>query len=194
MAFTSFDQITQEEVLEMGKSFIKRQAEIPEVIKEMLRQLADLDEGTPVNQLVHSLQTATRAVRDGASEEMIVAALCHDIGKVSSATNHSAVSAEILKPYVSNDTYEIILTHETFQGRYLYRFVGMDPDAYKQYRDRPWFAAACRFSERWDQRAFDPDYDTLPLSYFEPMIDRVFAEAPAIESFKEYLNTVKASS
>jgi predicted HD phosphohydrolase len=187
MSYTSFDQITQADVNQMGQAFIRRQGEIPGVIREMLRQLADLDEGSPVNQLEHSLQTATRAVRDGATEEMVIAALCHDIGKLSSAVNHSAVSAEILKPYVSSDTYEIVLTHEIFQGRYLYPFVGMDPNTYKQYADRSWFAAACRFSERWDQRAFDPNFDTLPLSYFEPMIDKFFAVALAIESYKERL-------
>jgi hypothetical protein len=49
MSYTSFDQITQADVNQMGQAFIRRQGEIPGVIREMLRQLADLDEGSPVN-------------------------------------------------------------------------------------------------------------------------------------------------
>jgi len=34
---------------------------------------------------------------------------------------------------------------------------------------------AVKFTDEWDQAAFDPEYDTLEFSYFEPMIERVFA-------------------
>jgi predicted HD phosphohydrolase len=114
-------------------------------------------------------------VREGAAEEMIVAALCHDIGKVISVENHPAIAAEILKPYVSRETYEIVRTHQDFQGRHYYALMGKDPEARRQYENEAWYAMACKFTDEWDQAAFDPAYDTLPFAHFEPMIERVFA-------------------
>jgi predicted HD phosphohydrolase len=90
--------------------------------------------------------------------------------------NHPAFAAEILKPYVSHETYEIIRVHQDFQGRHYYGLIGKDPEARSQYQGQPWFETAQQFADEWDQTAFDPDYDSLPLSYFEPMIDRVFGK------------------
>ncbi len=176
MSFTRMDQLRadSEDVKIIGQALAQRQAAMPERIKVLLRELEGHVDGFPVNQLEHSLQTATRALRGGASEEMIVVALCHDIGKAISDANHAAISAEILKPYVSQDAYEIVRTHQDFQGRYIYAFMGKDPNARHQYADRPWYKLACQFSDAWDQTAFDPDYDTLPLAHFDPMIDRLF--------------------
>ena len=177
MAFTRMDQLRaeSEDVAIIGKALVERQASMPEVIKSMLRQLEEHVDGFPVNQLVHGLQTATRAEHGGADEEMIVAALCHDIGKAISDANHGAISAEILKPYVSEDTYQIIRTHQDFQGRYIYSFIGKDPEARRNYAQERWYDLACKFSDAWDQTSFDPDYRALPLEHFEPMIDRIFA-------------------
>ena len=159
----------------IGQAVAVRQSTMPQIIRAMLLQLEAQVDGFAVNQLVHGLQTATLAERNGADEEMIVAALCHDIGKVISCENHPAIGAEILKPYVSRETYEIIRTHQDFQGRHYYAMLGKDPEARRQYENEPWYAAACRFTDEWDQAAFDPAYDTLPLEHFEPMIERVFA-------------------
>jgi predicted HD phosphohydrolase len=175
MSFTRMDQGKIEEWMAIGQAVTQRQASMPSVIKKMLRQLEEQVDGFAVNQLHHCLQTATRAHREGASEEMTVAALCHDIGKVISVENHPAIAAEILKPYVSHETYEIIRTHQDFQGRHYYALMGKDPDARRQYSAEAWYEMACLFTDGWDQTSFDPEYDTLPLSYFEPMVDRVFA-------------------
>src|SRR6058998_3919020 len=77
----------------------------------LLQSLSPLVEGFPVDQLTHACQTASRAERAGASYEVVVAALCHDIGKAVSDANHGAISAEILRPYVSDDTYQIVRSH-----------------------------------------------------------------------------------
>jgi predicted HD phosphohydrolase len=177
VTFRRMDQlrVDSEDVAIIGKALIERQASMPQVIKSMLRELELHVDGFPVDQLVHGLQTATRAEHGGASEEMIVASLCHDIGKAISDVNHGAISAEILKPYVSPDTYEIIRTHQDFQGRYIYGFMGKDPEARQQFADEPWYDRACKFSDAWDQTSFDPDYLALPLEHFEPMIERIFA-------------------
>jgi predicted HD phosphohydrolase len=174
MPFTRMDQGKVEEWMVIAQAVAQRRAAMPQMIRKMLRQLVEQVDGFAVNQLEHSLQTATRAVRAGATEELIVAALCHDIGKVVSIENHPAIAAEILKPYVSQDTYEIVRTHQDFQGRHYYALLGKNPEAREQYVDQPWFDLASRFTDEWDQTSFDPDYDTLPFSYFEPMIDRVF--------------------
>ena len=177
MAFTRMDQLRagSEDVAVIAQALSVRQAAMPQVIKTLLRQLEQHVDGFPVNQLVHALQTATRAENGAASEEMIVASLLHDIGKAISDANHGAISAEILKPYVSAETYEIVRTHQDFQGRYIYSFIGKDAEARRQYADQTWYELACKFSDAWDQTSFDPGYRNLPLDHFEPMIDRVFA-------------------
>lgn len=174
MSFTRMDEGRIEDWMVIGQAVGRRQATMPSVIKAMLRQLEAQVDGFAVDQLHHGLQTATRAARAGASEELIVAALCHDIGKVISVANHPAIAAEILKPYVSDETYHIVRTHQDFQGRHYYALLGKDPEARRQYVDQPWFELACRFTDEWDQISFDPDYETLPFSHFEPLIDRVF--------------------
>jgi predicted HD phosphohydrolase len=175
MSFKRMDEGRIEEWMAIGREVAKRQANMPQVIKSMLLQLEEQVDGFNINQLQHGLQTATRALRDGASEEMVVAALCHDIGKVISVENHPAIAAEILKPYVSHETYEIIRTHQDFQGRHYYALMGKNPNARSQYEKEEWYAKAARFTDEWDQTAFDDQYDTLPLSYFEPLLDRIFA-------------------
>jgi predicted HD phosphohydrolase len=175
MSFKRMDEGKLEEWMAIGQEVAKRQANMPQIIKSMLLQLEEQVDGFNINQLQHCLQTATRALRDGASEEMIVAALCHDIGKAISVENHPAIAAEILKPYVSHETYEIIRTHQDFQGRHYYALMGKNPNARSQYENEDWYEKAVQFTDEWDQAAFDDEYETLPLSHFEPMLDRLFA-------------------
>jgi predicted HD phosphohydrolase len=170
------DQGSTADWMVIGGEVAKRQAGMPATIKAMLKQLAQQVDGFAIDQLQHCLQTATRAVREGASEELVVAALCHDIGKVISVINHPAIAAEMLKPYVSNETYEIIRTHQDFQGKHYYALMGLDPNMRQKHAGEPWYELAVKFTDEWDQTSFDPDYETLPLEYFEPMIDRVFSK------------------
>ncbi|MDA3010875.1 MAG: HD domain-containing protein, partial [Actinomycetota bacterium] len=60
--------------------------------------------GYRVDRAEHSRQSATRALRNGEADELVVAALFHDVGDVVAPHNHSAVAAEILAPYVSEET------------------------------------------------------------------------------------------
>jgi predicted HD phosphohydrolase len=143
----------------------------------MLASLAEITDGFAVDQLTHSLQTATRAERAGADDELIVASLCHDIGKAVSVPNHPLIAAEILRPYVRDEVYQMIRAHQDFQGRHYYAHFGGDPDARDQYRDEPWFDLAAQFADEWDQVAFDPAYDTLSLEHFEGRVREVFANA-----------------
>src|SRR4030095_12732679 len=177
MSFTRMDQGKIEDWMKIGQAVSQRQSSMPSIIKSLLLQLEPQVDGFAINQLQHCLQTATRARRAGASEEMIVAALCHDIGKVISVENHPAIAAEILKPYISRETYEIVRTHQDFQGRHYYALMGKDPEARRQYAGEPWYELACVFTDGWDQTSFNPEYDTLPLAHFEPMIERVFSSS-----------------
>src|SRR6266700_2358675 len=97
MSFTRMEEGRDEDWMVIRDSVNKRQSTMPEIIKGLLGRLEEQVDGFAVNQLEHSLQTATRAVRAGASEELVVAALCHDVGKVISWENHPAIAAEILK-------------------------------------------------------------------------------------------------
>jgi predicted HD phosphohydrolase len=140
----------------------------------MLAQLEELVVGFAVDQLVHSLQTATRAEEAGASTEVVVASLCHDIGKTISVLNHPRMAAEILRSYVDKDTYNMVLNHQDFQGRHYFEYIGLDPGAREKHVGQPWYALAEQFADEWDQNSFDPDYPTKPLSHFEPMVREVF--------------------
>jgi predicted HD phosphohydrolase len=145
-----------------------------EAVLGLLRSLAAVVEGFPVDQLTHSCQAASRAERAGADDETVVAALCHDIGKAISDANHGAISAEILRPYVSADIYEVVRHHQDFQLRHYAHHFGGDPEARERHRGAPWFARAEQFTDDWDQTSFDPAYDTLPLEHFAPVVRRVF--------------------
>ncbi len=134
--------------------------------------------GYKIDRYQHSLQSATRAERDGADEETIVCALLHDIGDCLAPENHSQFAAAILRPYVSEENYWIILHHGLFQGYYYYDKIGKNKDAREFLRGHKYFDACERFCERWDQTSFDPDYDTLPLEHFLPMVERVFKRPP----------------
>src|SRR6478672_235445 len=181
--FTRMDESTAEQWAVIGAETMKNQPRVAESVLAMLRSLDSITDGFATDQLTHCLQTATLAERAGADEEVVVAALCHDIGKAISVPNHPRIAAEILKPYVREDVYKMILVHQDFQGRHYYRHFGGDPNARETHRDEltpEEFALAEKFADEWDQIAFDPDYDTLPLSHFEPLVRKIFGQANLI--------------
>jgi predicted HD phosphohydrolase len=174
VTFTRMDQSNADQWQHIVVETMEYESGMADRVLGMLAELEDLTVGFAVNQLVHSLQTATRAEEAGASDEVVVASLCHDIGKVVSVMNHPRVAAEILRQYVSDDTYHMILAHQDFQGRHYYEHIGLDPRARDQYVGEPWYALAEQFADEWDQNSFDPDYPTKPLSHFEPRVRQVF--------------------
>jgi len=174
------DESSAEQWAVIGEESAKNQSRVAERVLGMLRSLEDITDGFNTNQLVHSLQTATRAERAGADEEVVIASLCHDIGKAVSVPNHPAIAAEIIKPYVRGEVYDMIRTHQDFQGRHYYAYFGGDPDAREKHRaelDADTFALAERFADEWDQTSFDTDYDTLPLEHFDDRVRALFANA-----------------
>lgn len=172
--FTRMDQSDQQQWGFIAEETIARQAAVPGEILGMLQKLDGLYAGFGVSQLHHALQTASMAKRDNASDELVLAALCHDIGKVISIPNHAEIGASILRKYVSDATYKVVLTHQDFQGRHYYGYFGQPTELRQQYKDEPWYAQAEQFTDVWDQAAFDPAYKVLPLQEFEPLVRQYF--------------------
>ena len=180
--FTRMDLSTPEQWAVIGKETFEHQDRAAERALGMLRSLAEITDGFAVDQLTHSLQTATLAEQAGADEEMVFASLLHDIGKAVSVPNHPEIAAAIIRPYVRPDVYEVIRAHQDFQGRHYYQHFGGDPNARDQYEGAPWFALAAQFADDWDQIAFDPDYDTRPLEHFEPLVRQQMARGRIVMS------------
>jgi len=143
-----------------------------------LRGIAEDPTGYRVDRLTHSLQSATLAARNGEDEDYVVCALLHDIGDDLAPHNHGAFAAEIVKPFVTRELWWMVRHHGTFQGYWFWHHLGLDRHTRDKHRDHPCFDMTARFCELYDQCAFDADYDTLPLSEFEPMVQRVFDRTP----------------
>jgi predicted HD phosphohydrolase len=153
---------------------------LPDRILTALDGLKDSLAGYKVTRLEHSLQTATRAEKDGADDELIVAALIHDIGDDLAPENHSQMAAAIIRPYVREQVTWILEMHGIFQMVYYADKLGLNPDERERYRGHKWFDDAEQFCRDWDQLSFDPDYPTLPLSHFKGRVRAIFSR-PAFD-------------
>ena len=178
VSFTTMAEGTREDYELLARFEEEFAAGLADRVLAQLRALSGSLAGYQVDRLEHSLQTATRAYRDGAEEEMVVAALLHDVDDLLAPHSHGELSALILRPYVTEKTWWIVRHHGLFQLVHYAHFHGRDRNARDQYRDHPWYQDAVDFCHRWDQAAFDPAYESLPLEYFEPMVRRVFAREP----------------
>ena len=143
-------------------------------VLDHLRLLADDHGGYAVDRLTHSLQTATRAYRDGRADDYVVMALIHDIGDTLGAYNHPDIAAAIIRPFVSEELHWITQHHGTFQGYNFFHFVGLDRDMRERHRGHEHYQATAEFIDKYDAPAFDPNYDTAPLELFAPMVMRLF--------------------
>ena len=140
-----------------------------------LRQLEHSLSGYRVSRLEHVLQGATRASRANQSDEMILAVLLHDIGDELAPYSHSEMAAAILRPFVSEKIYWIVKHHGLFQLYYYAHFCGGDRNVRDQFKDHEWYQDAVDFCENYDQNCFDPDYDSEPLEFFEPLLRKLVA-------------------
>ncbi len=148
-------------------------------VLEALSKLGSALQGYPVSRLTHSLQAATRARRDGADDELIVAALLHDIGDELAPYNHAQMAAAILRPYVRAEVTWIVEQHGLFQSYYYAQHRGGDRHARNRFKDHPWFHACAHFCAAWDQNSFDPGYRHENLESFEPLVRQIFSRPPA---------------
>ena len=163
VSFTEMKKGTKEDYLLLDKNekdFAKKTADR---ILKFLSSLTETLEGYQVSRLEHSLQSATRALHAGESEEMIVAALLHDIGDELAPMNHSEYAASILKPYVSEKTHWIVEKHGEFQAYYYAHHLGGNRNKRDKYKGHKYFDACINFCEKYDQCSFDPNYESYPI-------------------------------
>ena len=173
--FTAMTGGTAADYKIISDSFKAYSKELPDRVLDHLKLLGGDFGGFPVDRLEHSLQTATRAHQDGQDEEYVVAALLHDIGDTLGSFNHADIAAAMLKPFVSEKLHWILEKHGIFQGYYFFHHIGLDRDMREQFRGHEHFEDCAHFCEAYDQAAFDPNFDSAPLSFFEPMVRRVMA-------------------
>jgi predicted HD phosphohydrolase len=148
---------------------------LPDSILTSLQKLDHSLDGYPLSRLGHSLQAATRARRDGADDELVLAALIHDIGDELAPYNHTEIAAGIIRPYVRPEVTWIVEHHGLFQNYYYVHHLGGNRNARDKYIDHPWYQSCKDFCENWDQCSFDPDYRWDPLSSFEPLVRSIFS-------------------
>jgi predicted HD phosphohydrolase len=174
VSFRRMEDGTREDYELLDRSELEYARGLPGRVLEAVRRLDHSLQGYPVSRLTHSLQTATRALQDGADDELIVAALIHDVGDELAPYNHAEIAAGIIRPYVRPEVSWIVEQHGLFQTYYYVHHNGGDRFMRDRYRGHQWYEACASFCQRWDQSSFDPDFATLPLEAFEPHVQRIF--------------------
>ncbi|WP_397585136.1 HD domain-containing protein [Sphingorhabdus sp.] len=159
----------------LTKAFVPFLNDLPNRILSQMGELAHDHGGFPVNRLEHCLQTATRAYQGGQDEEYVVCALLHDIGDILAPATHADLAATILKPYVSPENHWMVEKHGIFQGYYFFHHIGLDRNMRDQFRGHQWFERTAEFCEKYDQPSFDPEFDSMSLEDFAPMVCRVLS-------------------
>jgi predicted HD phosphohydrolase len=131
--------------------------------------------GSPVNLYVHSLQTATRVLRAGEDDELVVVALFHDLPEAFSDNHHGLVAAELLSPWISERRTWLLVQHVDFQLVHFVNHPTADTHARDCFIGHTFYAETAHFCEYYDQNSFDSNYPTLPLQEFVPIVRRFFA-------------------
>lgn len=172
--FSSFEKSTADDWAVIASHFGETQALASDNIVRQFQLLAADHGGFPVTRLEHSLQTATRAERDGRDDEYVLCALIHDIGDTLAPYNHPSIAAGIVKPFVSPANHWMVEHHGTFQGYYFWQHLGGDRNARDELVDSPYYEHTEEFCAKYDQTAFDPDYRSNPLEHYLPLLRQFF--------------------
>jgi predicted HD phosphohydrolase len=172
--FTRMQDGTAEDWATIGAAHTEHFKKTPNHLMDMLRSLESVTVGFACDQLQHSLMTGTLARQDGASDEEVAIALLHDVGKSVNIPNHGAIGAELMRPYISEDSYHVIYNHQHFQGKYYYAFMGGNPNMRDNSTNESWYDLAVKLVDCWDAPAFDPDFKVDSLDSFEPLIQKIF--------------------
>ena len=176
--FTQMKDGSKEDYLLLDKHEKKYIEGTAERLLKFMSGLNSTLEGYKISRLEHSLQTATRALNDKAGDEMIVAALFHDIGDELAPLNHAEYAAAVLKPYVSEKTRWIVEKHGEFQMYYYAHHLGGNRNQRDKYRGHKYYQETIDFCEKWDQMSFDPNFKSLPLKEFKPFVKKIFGRKP----------------
>jgi predicted HD phosphohydrolase len=174
VSFTRMEDGTREDYELLDRSEREYALRLPDQVLSSLRKLDHSLAGYPLSRLEHSLQAATRARAAGADDELVVAALIHDIGDELAPYNHAELAAATIRPYVRAEVAWIVEQHGLFQTYYYLHHRGGNRHARDQFLDHPWYNACRDFCANWDQCSFDPHYRWQPLSAFEPLVREIF--------------------
>ena len=155
--------------------------------------------GERVTQLSHALQCAALAYRDRADDEVLVAALLHDIGHLVEPPavelpdrHHGGAGAAFIRPFVA-PRIAWLVEHHVIAKRYLCsvdpRYVAhLSPVSQRSYaaqgaqldleqqlalETHPWFGDAVRI-RRWDDAGKTPEAVYPPLIEYRPLLERYF--------------------
>ena len=173
--FSSMELSTADDWKAISAEFPVMARSLPDRVLAHLKLLDGDVGGFPIDRYQHSLQTATRALKDGRDEEYVVCALLHDIGDTLGSFNHFDIGAAIVKPFVSEANHWMVQHHGIFQGYYFFHHIGLDRNMREQFRSSPHFGLTEEFCALYDNPAFEAGAETLPISEFEPMVRRVFS-------------------
>ena len=174
--FSEMKNGTAEDYAIIAEQGSKHASELPNRIMDHLNLLKGDTGGFAVDRFTHSIQTATRAHRDGRDEEYVVCALLHDIGDSIASANHADLAATMLEPFVSDKNYWIVKHHGIFQGYYFFEHMGLDKNMRDQFKGHEYWNDCVEFCAKYDQNSFDPEYENLPIEEFIPMVRNVFAK------------------
>lgn len=174
--FTRMEDSTAADWQLIGGEFLQFTKTLPDRLMAHLKLLENDYGGFPVDRYTHCLQTATRALRDGRDEEYVVCALLHDIGDTLGTFNHADIAAAVVKPFVSEANHWMIQNHAIFQGYNFFHHIGMNRDMRDMFKGHAHYQHTADFVALYDNPSFDAQAETLPLSDFEPMLRRVFAQ------------------
>ena len=173
-SFTSFEESTKEDWDLIMSQRGELEGSLPDRILEQMEHLRNDYGGFPVDRLEHSVQTATRAERDGRDDEYVLCALLHDLGDPLAPYNHPEIAAAIVKPFVSEANHWMVEHHGIFQGYYFWHHIGLDRNTRDRFSGRQFYDRCEEFCAEYDGPAFDPKYQSNPIEHYEPLIRDVF--------------------
>ncbi|MEM9139505.1 MAG: HD domain-containing protein [Pseudomonadota bacterium] len=185
VSFTAMADGTKEDYdMLAAREEIYHQGTADRLLRELRSQADETLSGYQITRLEHGLQSATRARREGADLDWVVAALLHDIGDGLAPQNHDKFAAEIMRPFMRDEVTWVVEHHGIFQMVYYAHHYGWDPEKRQAFREHPYYQSCVDFCARWDQASFDPGYPTDPLESFEDEVRAVFARKaydPAVQ-------------
>ena len=178
--FTRMDEATAEQWAVIVTETMANQGRVADNVLAMLRSLADITDGFAVDQLTHSL--ADRDPRRARRRRRRAG------GRVALPRHRQGGERAEPPAHRGRDPAAVRARRGALgdrgapglPGPHYYHHLGGDPNARDKHRDHPSYEFVARFADEWDQIAFDPDYDTLPLEHFEDRVRAQFAKANLI--------------
>ena len=130
---------------------------LPDRISATLEVLKSELSGYQFNRLEHFLQTVTRAKRNRADIEFIVAALIHGVGDDLASENHSHLASASSRPYVQAKITWILEKRGLLQ---MYNFADklpLEKEGKVTYRGHKFLSSVANLCEKWSQISFGPE-------------------------------------